>query len=142
MKTCYRCKEAKPLSEFSKSVARKDGLQNACRPCTKLVNAAYYRKTPEKNPQRRRSMLEACARNAAYTLDYLQSHPCVDCGESDPIVLEFDHVRGKKTRAIAVMKRQALALETIIAEIEKCEVRCANCHRRTTYARAGWTSKS
>ena len=77
---------------------------------------------------------EVTRRNRAYVTAYLESHPCVDCGEPDIIVLEFDHVRGTKRNNIANMVRR-YSLEAIIAEIAKCEVRCANCHRRVTHKR-------
>ncbi len=64
---------------------------------------------------------------------YLSEHPCVDCGESDPIVLTFDHVRGKKSNNIATMVARGLSLETLKAEIEKTEVRCFNCHAIRTH---------
>ena len=54
-------------------------------------------------------------------------------GESDWVVLEFDHVNGKKINNIANMVQRGWALETIKNEISKCEVRCANCHRRRHY---------
>lgn len=60
---------------------------------------------------------------------------CVDCGESEPIVLEFDHVRGEKRRAIADMVSNYYSIETIKEEIRKCEIRCANCHRKKTHER-------
>jgi hypothetical protein len=56
----------------------------------------------------------------------------VDCGESDPIVLEFDHVRGVKRGEISRLKTM-VSLETLAEEIAKCDVRCANCHRRKTH---------
>jgi hypothetical protein len=70
-----------------------------------------------------------------YVADYLSTHPCVDCGESDPIVLTFDHVRGEKSNDIANMIGAGRVLETIAAEIEKCEVRCFNCHAIRTHGR-------
>ncbi len=54
---------------------------------------------------------------------------CADCGEHDPIVLEFDHVRGEKLLTIADA-RSSRSWASIMEEIEKCEVVCANCHRR------------
>jgi hypothetical protein len=69
--------------------------------------------------------------------DYLTQHPCVDCGEGDPIVLEFDHVRGKKLYNVSAMGVRVLSWTTILKEIEKCEVRCANCHRRKTAEQRG-----
>lgn len=65
---------------------------------------------------------------------YLAIHPCVDCGEANAIVLEFDHVRGNKKSSIARMINDCKNWEDIEAEIEKCEVRCANCHRKKTFA--------
>lgn len=73
-----------------------------------------------------------------YTFDYLKSHSCIDCGEGDPIVLEFDHVRGEKKLGVAKMVAEGYSLATVINEISKCEVRCANCHRRKTALQFGW----
>lgn len=60
---------------------------------------------------------------------------CVDCGESDPVVLDFDHVKGEKRRAIADMVSNYYSIKTIKDEIRKCEIRCANCHRKKTHER-------
>tara|TARA_R110001583_G_C5432044_1_gene388950 strand:+ start:131 stop:418 length:288 start_codon:yes stop_codon:yes gene_type:complete len=54
---------------------------------------------------------------------------CVDCGEKDSIVLDFDHVRGEKVGSIADMG-SSHSISSLKKEMRKCEVRCANCHRR------------
>lgn len=74
-------------------------------------------------------------RYRAFVFDYLQRHPCVDCGEPDPDVLEFDHVRGKNR---PVSRMTAAPLGLLIREIELCEVRCVNCHMRRTANQFGW----
>ena len=66
-----------------------------------------------------------------YVIDYLMMHPCVDCGETDLIVLEFDHQRDKKYN-IAKLITNNCSLKRLVLEIDKCQVRCANCHRRKT----------
>jgi hypothetical protein len=71
-------------------------------------------------------------RNREFIDAYLASHPCVDCGLDDPVVLEFDHVTGSKRAALSVLVRSAATIATLNAEIAKCVVRCANCHRRRT----------
>ncbi len=79
----------------------------------------------------------------AWVLEYLLGHPCVDCPESDPIVLEFDHRPEEKKRfAIADFCNKGMSLKSVIAEVAKCDVRCANCHRKMTYRRAGLTNKT
>ena len=65
-------------------------------------------------------------------IEYLSSHPCVDCEENDIIVLEFDHVRGKKLYNISDMVARDFSWKSIQKEIEKCDIRCANCHKRRT----------
>ena len=69
----------------------------------------------------------------AYLLDYLLGHPCIGCGESDPVVLDFDHRDpSQKLFGLAVARRGKHRLEKVKAEVAKCDVRCANCHRRRT----------
>ena len=75
------------------------------------------------------------ARNFAHILDVLRRHPCVDCGERDTVVLEFDHV-GTKRAAVTQLAWHGCSLATIDKEVRECEVRCANCHRRITAMRA------
>ena len=66
-------------------------------------------------------------------IDYLKSHPCVDCGETDIIVLEFDHIDpGDKLNDISKLIHHKYSWDTIRKEISKCEVRCGSCHTRRT----------
>lgn len=75
-------------------------------------------------------------------LEYLMSHPCEKCGEADPIVLEFDHIdRSTKTTTVAKLMSGHRSWNTILNEINKCRVLCANCHRRHTYSQLGHWGK-
>lgn len=141
MKRCNKCDETKSVTEFAKNSSRRDGLQVYCKLCVKEINAAYYKKTPEKNPARTARKAIQREHNQNFIFDYLSKHPCVDCGESDPVVLEFDHI-GKKTRNISQLVLDSYSIEKIEAEIEQCEVRCANCHRRVTAKRGNWWKHS
>ena len=67
---------------------------------------------------------------------YLSVHPCVDCGETDTRVLEFDHVSGEKRKAISALVQYSR--KAVLAEILKCEVVCANCHKRRTWKQLGY----
>ncbi|HXD08863.1 MAG TPA: hypothetical protein VN653_02270 [Anaerolineales bacterium] len=61
---------------------------------------------------------------------YKRSNPCVDCGETDPDSLTFDHVRGVKKMTIANMVNLGYSIEAIQEEIDKCDVRCWTCHMK------------
>ncbi len=74
-------------------------------------------------------------RNRKFIYEYLQTHPCVDCGESDPIVLQLDH-QGDKTANVSDLVK--VGLTRIKQEIEKCEVRCSNCHAMKTAKERGY----
>lgn len=139
MKRCSACKTLKPITEFNKNNSKRDGLQNACKHCHQASAAKYYKNNREKhlklvNARNRRIY----ATSRAYMIHWLERHPCVDCGEDDIVVLDFDHVRGIKCHNISSMVRQAWSLKTIENEIAKCEIRCANCHRRKTAKQFGW----
>ena len=93
---------------------------------------AYYKRNIV-SIKARSSVNRAASRkgNARLLIEYLETHPCVDCGEKDIVVLEFDHVRGVKRADIAQMK-SSYTSKSLLLELSKCEVRCANCHRRKT----------
>jgi 5-methylcytosine-specific restriction endonuclease McrA len=76
------------------------------------------------------------AENLRLVRAYLREHLCTDCGEPDIVVLEFDHLRDK-TAAVSALVHQGVSWERVLEEIAKCEVVCANCHRRRTARRAG-----
>lgn len=136
-KRCPGCRQVKPRREFHRRRQSKDGLQRLCRDCNIEQAKRFHRENGEHCRNRirgRASALRDAGRRRL--LEYLLEHPCVDCGESDPVVLEFDHLRDKVANVSALVNR-LLPCEVILAEIEKCEVVCANCHRRRTGARLG-----
>ena len=64
-------------------------------------------------------------------MKFYKLHPCVDCGENDPRVLDFDHINNKR-HEISTLLRKEYSWNSILEEAKKCEIRCANCHRRKT----------
>lgn len=140
MKVCFNCKISKDNDFFCKSSRNKDGLQSWCKSCVSAARMKRYydnRETERENGNRRNR--EAVARNRKLIWNYLKTHPCVDCGESDPIVLEFDHIDPKtKINSISNLAKQYHAWDSIQLEIEKCQVRCANCHRKRTAKQFNW----
>src|SRR5688500_8014925 len=96
MKRCGRCGEVKPLNDFAWRRKEKGQRHNYCRPC----HAAYHREHYLAN--RKRYIDQAAAQKQAlrvertkYLIEYFKTHPCADCGEADPVVLDFDHLRDK-----------------------------------------------
>ena len=136
MKTCNICGELKELIHFQKRSSNKDGYTGNCKVCKRAYDNAYYAKNPQRKEYITKNRKNAWNEAKHYIYNYLLSHPCVDCGENDIVVLEFDHVSGEKLNSVSSIKRNGLA--STISEIEKCEVRCANCHRRKTAKQFGW----
>ncbi len=70
--------------------------------------------------------------------EFLSKRCCVDCGENDFRVLDFDHTeRNKKFKSVSDMRSGHYSWIKIESEIMKCEIRCANCHRKKTYVQLG-----
>lgn len=125
MKTCRGCQETKPFDQFYKNPnVRTDGHLNWCKPC---IGARYAE-------GRRRRQREVLAYIQAIKLE----RGCADCGFRDhPAALDFDHLPGFiKEHKVATLAAGAKRSK-IDAELAKCEVVCANCHRiRTAERRA------
>lgn len=139
MKQCGRCGRELPLDEFAWKSREAGTKQSYCRSC----QAEYRREHYEDNRNRyvakaRRWKDQARRERGQWLIGFFAENPCVDCGEDDPIVLQFDHVRGEKEFSIS-QELTNKSMEDIEAEIAKCEVRCANCHMRVTAQRAEWS---
>lgn len=134
MKYCKRCKIEKPVSEFNFKSKKFNRLQVYCKDCQAIYNKNHYLNNAVAYKDR------AFKRNDKirneYTqkiLGFLLKNPCVDCGEADPIVLDFDHTDpALKISSVSQMVLDAYSWEKIEEEINKCKIRCANCHRRRT----------
>ena len=139
MRQCVHCKEFKEEDEFAFNNRLLGIRQKHCRSCMSEFNKRSYAHKGEegkaKNLENRRKRMEVAKK---YIWDYLSNHPCIDCGETDPIVLEFDHVLGTKKLAVTQMATDGYAIEPIKEEISKCVVRCRNCHWRRHHREGDW----
>lgn len=136
-KMCGRCKELKDASEFHKNKARPSGLADTCKKCKKQVDATHYVVSGGLTSNRSQSNRARRDRNRLIVRDHLNSNPCVDCGESDLVVLQFDHTDQDKAKDVSAFI-SGYSVTRLLQEIAKCDVVCANCHTRRTASRGGW----
>jgi len=138
VRVCARCHLAKPIDEFPIKNAAGGTHRSYCRPCCSDYGKEHYRKNVAQYVARSKARASIDRpRNRQFVAEYLVTHPCVDCGESDRVVLEFDH-RDPATKAADVGRLIHMSTIAIIrSEIEKCDVRCGNCHRIRTAAQFG-----
>lgn len=136
-KTCTKCKKDKPLSEYYKKSQTKDGLMHTCKSCDK-----DYRKTTNRWGLWARENREHCEQLKAQHIASRQrlveeikaDRECADCQNCfPPVCMDFDHVRGEKRLSISEMVRTGYSEKSILEEIDKCDLVCANCHRIRTH---------
>lgn len=127
-KSCCTCHQPKPLREFNRLTRSKDGRQPSCRECNRQYHQDNRDRHMAQIRARKQREIAVARRNL---IAHLRAHPCIDCGESDIEVLEFDHQRDK-TRNVGYLVHGGYGWHRVKEEIDKCEVVCANCHRRRT----------
>ncbi|HEX6036253.1 MAG TPA: hypothetical protein VFY83_17570 [Anaerolineales bacterium] len=138
MKQCVTCLQWKEETEFNWRYKTLGIRHPTCRKCHKPFRKTWYESNKERHLKQvkdRKHEARTVARE--YVFDYLSTHPCIECGEADPRVLEFHH-RHDKDMGVSVMVAGGYPVATIQAEIEKCDVLCANCHRKVTHTERGW----
>ncbi len=136
---CIRCGFNKPLTDFAWLRKSQGKLDPYCRACRKAYHRAHYLRNKKRYIQNAKERRERIHRiRTEWLIAYLRDHPCVECGESDPIVLEFDHVEGTKEFNVGAAFRGSRSWADVVKEIGKCEIVCANCHRKRTSRRGGF----
>ena len=92
MKTCTGCGRARDLSEFAFRDLASGRRRTDCKDCSRRYHRAHYaRNKPYYSEQARIRHPRHRAELRARLLAYLAAHPCIDCGEADVRVLDFDH---------------------------------------------------
>ena len=140
-KTCTGpCGRELDVTEFHWRNKTKGMRIARCRECASIWSKNHYRKNTEMYVKKA-AKWNSCQADLLVkkVLDYLLTHPCVDCGETDRVVLQFDHVRGNKIADLGyIISVGRWGWEKAQEEIDKCQVRCANCHTRKTAKQFRW----
>jgi hypothetical protein len=131
-KTCSQCKSSKPISEFNFKQKALGKRQSYCKKCGSNLTRSHYRRN-------KRQYLDRNSRtNARHRalIRAAKSRPCVDCGVRYPYyVMDFDHREGTAKSFILSDVPRATS-KSLMQEIDKCDLVCANCHRERTHQRA------
>ncbi len=136
-KKCCRCKQILPLTEFG-GIKK---INDYCKPCKRTIEKAYADANRVKRRiQNNQSAARRYEKNCRLRDEFYVGKSCIDCGESDPVVFEFDHVDPTTKKYQIGDMLGSHTWTTILTEIEKCVIRCANCHRRRTAGQRGWRS--
>lgn len=129
MKTCTGCGRQLPLNSYSKM---RSGKNSRCRDCVNARNRKW-RKTANGKVRVRASALATRDHNL-FLIRKSKNKPCTDCGIKYPYyVMDFDHVRGRKLLNLGAARCKPTRM--VEAEIAKCDVVCANCHRKREFRR-------
>ena len=131
-KVCGRCKTTQDIEEFARREASRQDRHTWCKTCKRRYNKDRYDSNPERERQRVTLRRDQHAELMIAIIREAKSVPCLDCGGSFPhYVMDFDHVRGEKLFDIG--QGRSRSERVLRAEMAKCEVVCANCHRERTH---------
>ena len=137
---CTVCKLSKPEEDFYWQYKSKGIRSKNCKKCSNHFTKKWYWNNRERCLQKKKEWSKK--RKLAikqYLYEYMSKHPCIACKENDPVVLEFHHKnKQEKEYTVANMAISSFNLERIKKEVAKCEVLCANCHRRQTAKDENW----
>ena len=139
MKVCRTCGEDKPYSEYHKDLQNKVGYKYQCKLCTSAYKKDYMGR-PGKREQHRQNSADARQRNKEFLIDVLNaSEGCMDCGNTDVRVLEWDHRDpAQKVHNVSYLVSKGHPIVQVQAEMDKCDLVCANCHRIRTAEQFGY----
>lgn len=125
-KVCTQCGVEKFLGEFTKDKSRKDGYYHACKACKRVTaNQRYH--TKEKTD--RRAYDGQRSAEGREMINAYKASGCMVCRESSIPCLDLHH-RDPTEKEFTISSAQSMSRGRIAAELEKCVVLCATCHRK------------
>lgn len=128
MKKCYTCQMLKDISEFNRNRARRDGLNSICKICSRARSKKYYHDNTnlhKKNVLKRNRKVRKIIQK---WLQEIKKTGCILCNEKEICCIDFHHLYDKKYEVRELLS--SYRLTQAVAEINKCVLLCANCHRK------------
>lgn len=134
MQICVKCANKKEDTHFHFRSDNKSKRRTVCIECCRSYSKNHYRQHKALYIKRAKAFnKKQNNENRFKMLDFLKGKQCVDCGNDDIRVLEFDHRDNvDKKGNIGDLMRGRYCWNSILIEIAKCDIRCANCHRIRT----------
>jgi hypothetical protein len=126
MKICSKCKQEKEYSEFNKDSARQK-LTSWCKQCVKSRSKQHYNEKGILKKEQRKLYIQ---QRREWFNELKKTLKCIKCGENHPSCLEFHHRDPKQKEFGIAAFVNTSNKEKVLKEIEKCDVLCANCHRK------------
>lgn len=127
-KVCSKCKQSKEAipENFNRRSNQKDGLNYYCRECDHAKGKKFYDGHKAQIYEKEKRLKKA---KRQWWVEFKQDLYCKECGESRWQCITFHH-RDPKSKSFALGDaiNRNLRKESILEEIEKCDVLCANCH--------------
>ena len=141
MLKCKKCEIEKLEVDFYFRNKKENKRHSVCKVCSEQNRKSkeHYEQYKDEYIARNRIRQERLLNENRQNLsNYVSDKACVDCGESDPIVLEFDHLKPEEKKYGISKMMCDYKWSQILDEINKCELVCANCHKRRTAKQFGW----
>ena len=103
----------------------------------KEEQSEYMKSWYAKNKERQRDTVRKRRQETSkWFVEYKRNLKCEECGENHPACLDFNHLdRDLKEGNIGAMIWQGYKKESILEEMSKCKVLCANCHRKVHWTK-------
>jgi hypothetical protein len=138
MKRCTKCEENLSIDKFPIMNKKTGKISSMCLDCKREYDREYWKNNKEakgeiKNEHAKKNRIT----KRKYIIELLKNSKCVDCGNSDWRVLEFDH-RNRETKSFNIADAVSYSIENIQKEIDKCDIVCANCHNIRTIEQRGY----
>lgn len=134
-KICTTCKTLKNVTEFNKKKSRKDGLQSACKDCSREKFKKYYYDNYDKHIEYVKQYKKEHREEFNEKIKVIKTkYGCALCDEIECCCLDFHHYNGaEKDFNISKVVSNGTCWDKIIKEVNKCVLLCSNCHRKVHY---------
>lgn len=127
-KVCTQCGEEKTINSFAWKNKKKNRRHSECKECHKKYDTKHYNRKKEYYLEKARKHKEKVRK---WFVNFKRDKKCIECGESHPACFVFHHRdSSKKEISIGNAIRMGWGIERLKKEIEKCDILCANCHRK------------